>query len=184
MDTDLLRAKLERLSERVMTKESLYEVIEAMFAKKETGEISAKASTQAKDIVDLFGDNDKNMFPEIKGTAYNFFNAVTEYYDHYAPVKATKGRSGMTPEQIRAQNAMFGDQAVRKSEVLDMILEKTQYNPIRPRKVYSTPSGQGVVVLETELEQAQAVAVGGSTVEISDTLSAILDNAQNKKGQD
>lgn len=153
MDKDLLRAKLERLSERQMTKATLAEVLNGLFpaVENETERQQKNRENKMLDILDLYSDNDGNMFPEIRGTAYNLKNAIDEYVDHVQPVKVMNGNSGRTKESVRSERAMFGDGADFKRTALDLILEKTAANPTR-KVIYSTASGHEVEVIEPTLD--------------------------------
>lgn len=125
-------------------------VLDRLFpAETEKQATSAQRESKLLQLLDLYGYNDNNQFPEIRGTAYNLLNAALEYRDHYAPVKRTASRVGQTDSQIRAESAMFGTGADWKASALDIILEETAYNPTK-RRVYSTPSGNGVVEIELE----------------------------------
>jgi len=126
-DVKLLEEKLNVLSHRSLSKEMLGSVLDELFppVKDETSRQQNNREKKQLNVLDLFTDNDGNMFPETKGTAYNLFNAVTNYVDHEAPVKVTENRIGRTDKQIRAESAMFGDGAKFKMSALDLILEKT-----------------------------------------------------------
>lgn len=98
------------------------------------------------EVANLYESNDNNAFPEIRGTAYNLLNAVTEYTDHHSGVRQTERRSGMTQDQIRAENAMFGTGAALKEDALEIILETTAGDKRKVEKVYvdqSSPSSTG-----------------------------------------
>lgn len=82
-------------------------------------------------MLELFESNDKNTIPEIRGTAYNMLNAVTEYADHYRTARITEGKQELTIEQVRAQSSVFGSGQKLKTEALTAILEETVDAPTR-----------------------------------------------------
>lgn len=146
MDLDLLKAKLERLSEVKMTKPSLQAILNGLFPVEDETKVNKRREDKQIEIVNLYAHNDDNQFPAIRGTAYNIWNAVNEYIDHYKPVKVTASRRGMTEAQIRSQAAVFDSATVAfKANALDMILDVTANNPTMPKRIYSTPSGKEFV---------------------------------------
>jgi hypothetical protein len=82
-------------------------------------------------IAHLFADNDKNTFPETKGTAYSLLNSVTNYADHSRITRVTDCRPNYTATQGRAESALFGSGAALKESALEIILEETAKNPTR-----------------------------------------------------
>lgn len=154
-DVKLLEEKLNILSRRSLNKEMLGSVLDELFppVKDETDRQLANREKKQINILELFTDNDGNMFPETKGTAYNLFNAVTNYVDHEAPVKVTEGRIGRTDKQIRAENAMFGDGAKFKGSALDLILAKTEGAATRT-VTYIDLKGQEIQVEERTLDNS------------------------------
>jgi phage/plasmid-like protein (TIGR03299 family) len=161
MNTESLREKLRMLSERQIDSQSLLiEVLDKVMPPSEDEETKRarllRENKQA-DIVQLFSDNDGNMFPEQKNTAYNLFNAITQWTDHFAPVKRGKNTLTQSDDKIRAERAMLGAGVDFKANALDIILDATKYAPTI-KKVYSTPAGQQVGVIELEAEAAKPVA--------------------------
>lgn len=79
----------------------------------DTPEISKTMQKHKESILGLYADNDGNAFPEIRNSAYALYNAVTNYIDHHAPLRA-----GTTREQY-----VDGRGGVYKKTALDVILE-------------------------------------------------------------
>lgn len=131
--------KMNELALRKMTVDTNNQVMESMFGK--DWKDSTRSRNQVEAIAQLFSQNDHNAFPEIKGTAYNMLNAVTEYYDHYVGVRQTDGKMTMTKEQIRSENALWGSSEKVKSDAMKYILEATEHNPRRSEKVIVSNSG-------------------------------------------
>ena len=50
--------------------------------KDENGKSSTRNDNILADVLRCYESNDRNQFPEQRGTAYNLLNAVTEYTDH------------------------------------------------------------------------------------------------------
>lgn len=74
--------RLAFLATKRLTVNQVENVLNNMFGEAKvlkTGEI--KNNTREA-VLRLFEKNDDNAFPEIKGTAYNLFNAITEYNTH------------------------------------------------------------------------------------------------------
>ena len=132
--------KMNELALRKMTKESNEKVMENMFGK--DWKDSTRSRNQIQQIYQLFSSNDNNAFPEIKGTAYNLLNAVTNYYDHEVGIRQTDGRMSLTTEQIRTEGALWGSGEKAKSEALKYILEATEFNPRRDPKIQVAVSSQ------------------------------------------
>lgn len=132
MNIKTLRDKLGRLAERTVTRETLVNVLDRLFPAQDE-KSSARRDSKLIDILRLFEENDHNQFPEIRGTAYNLLNAVTEWTDHFVPVRRTAGRLGMTDDAIRAERAMVGDGSTLKAMALDVILEETANAPLKTR---------------------------------------------------
>jgi phage/plasmid-like protein (TIGR03299 family) len=141
-DIGMLQAKLERLAERKITKETFVEALDRIFpAKDQKQEESTRRQAKFRELISIFENNDDNMFPEIRGTVYNVFNAITEYEDHYSPVRSTAKRIGQTDAQIRSERAMFGTGVQTKQNALDVLLEVTASNPTRSiHREYSMPT--------------------------------------------
>src|SRR5437899_1356608 len=114
----MLEEKMNLLAKRRMTKESFLSVMDKLFPPSEV-ELAQRSSAQKAQhskrddklaqIAGLFESNDHNAIPEIKGTAYNLLNAITEYTDHFAGTDTT-----------RAKSAMFGAGDELKNEALEV----------------------------------------------------------------
>lgn len=123
-----LEEKLNLLANRKMTKDSFVKVLDTLFPPTEIELEARSAAAQAAatrrqeklaEIAGLFNSNDNNAFPEIRGTAYNMLNAITEYTDHFAGNENTRSRS-----------AMFGAGQQLKTDALATILEVTEGAPV------------------------------------------------------
>ena len=149
-DVATLRAKLDLLASRQMTEEALTAVMDRLYPVVNS-DVATRRKNKIAEIATLYFNNDNNAFPEVRGTAYNLLNAITEHTDHKRGVRMTDSRSGMTEEQARADNALFGSGSDLKQNALEVILDATNGLPIRTivRTLVSVPSmpvAQGVLV--------------------------------------
>jgi phage/plasmid-like protein (TIGR03299 family) len=126
--------KFNELARRKVTKETFDNVMKRVFGDYEN---SARIKNQVLEVANLFDSNDGNAIPQIKGSAYNLLNAITEYTDHKASFRKTDRREGMADNAIRAENALFGNAASLKEKALDVIIEATSSAPaMEARTVY------------------------------------------------
>ncbi|CAB4143130.1 LGT_TIGR03299, phage/plasmid-like protein TIGR03299 [uncultured Caudovirales phage] len=91
-DIEKVEENLNFLASRMVTDETMKDVMEELFLKK-TAKGKDKMTTGSKraetvftnkleEILDRYESNDRNAFPEQRGTAYNLLNAITGYVDH------------------------------------------------------------------------------------------------------
>lgn len=133
--------KLEWLAEKRLDTATVVRTIADIFGVDATKELPTKTLNSINTIKELFETNDNDAFPEFRGSAYNLLNAVTEYTDHFKPVRMTGGREGQTIEMMRTDSAVFGLGSDFKSKALDIIIENAQGAPTRSlHKLYSVPS--------------------------------------------
>lgn len=126
-----LGEKLARLAQRRMTKESMISVLNKLFPENKEAESSSKRNNIVTQVLQLFADADGGKVPEVKGTAYQLLNAVTEYTDHFRTARVTAGRAaqGVTVQTARAENAIFGTGDQLKAHALAVIDEETKDCP-------------------------------------------------------
>lgn len=142
-----LEEKLRELSHRVVCKDSFKNVMKKLFGdweeKASNGENITRIENKITEVAKFYEMNDKNMFPEIRGTAYNLLNAVTEWSDHASRVRETEGRKGLNEDQMRAENALFGTGSVLKTQALECILAETANSKRKePLKYFQSASVQ------------------------------------------
>ena len=82
-------------------------------------ESSTRRDNILASILAQYEYNDGDVFPEQRGTAYNLFNAVTNWTDHERSTKADG----------RAEAAVFGSGAALKSNALDLIIAEAENMP-------------------------------------------------------
>jgi phage/plasmid-like protein (TIGR03299 family) len=125
-----LQAKLDRLANRKMTRESMVSILNRLFpVPKEENANTTRRENVISEVLNLYAANDNDAFPEQRGTAYAMLNAVTNYTDHLRTARITKDRSGMDITTARAENAVMGTGDVLKSAALAVIDEVTTEAP-------------------------------------------------------
>ena len=140
VDAKKLEEKLNLLAARRMTRESMTAIFDRLFPKpKEADQNTTRRENVLADVLRLYESNDKNAFPQIRGTAYNLLNAITEYTDHERTARITDGRKGYSVSQARAENALVGTGDKLKQDALEYILESTVGAPLVPQVIYSRP---------------------------------------------
>jgi hypothetical protein len=151
-----LEEKLNILAARKVTKETFVAVLDALFPPSEAEKEAVSAAAQAAatrradklaEIAGLFKSNDNNAFPEVKGSAYNLLNAITEYTDHFAG-----------NDNTRAKSAMFGAGNDLKEQALEVILEMTDGAPANRALRYATKVTAPVDASKSILDQAVEVS--------------------------
>lgn len=127
-DVETLNEKLRLLAARKVQKESMTASLKRIFGDYETA-TTARIANKIEDVLRLFESNDGDAFPQVRGTAYNLLNSVTEYIDHFAPVRETSARQGMEEQDMRTTTAIFGTGMQAKQSALEIILEETKDAP-------------------------------------------------------
>lgn len=152
-----VRQKLRILAERNLTRESFEEALNRLFPKKAEEE-TVRRKNILQEIIQLYELNDGNRgVSSIKGTAYNLFNAVTQWVDHSRSGKVTKNSSGLSQDAVRAQSAMFGSGSILKEQALEVILEATANNPTRSYQTIYTPTSPTVGgILDAVIDETQS----------------------------
>ncbi len=128
-DVRTAEQKLRWLAGRKVTRESMTKILNRLFPQTskevEEGGKLVKVDFSSKqrdrvlaDVLERYEFNDGDAFPEQRGSAYNLFNAVTNFVDH------GKGKA-----ETRAESAMFGAGSKLKSEAFDTILAEARTMP-------------------------------------------------------
>jgi len=116
-DVRTMEQKLNFLTTRRVTKESMVSILDRLFPKKKVENGEDESSTRRENILAeimlTYEDNDGNTFPEQRGTAYNLLNAITNYTDHQ---RSTKG-------DMRSESALFGSGDKLKGQAYEIIME-------------------------------------------------------------
>src|SRR5215207_7021033 len=135
-DIKTVEEKLTFLAQRTMTRDATVTILDRLFPKTEREDGRTESSTRREnvlaDILSLYESNDRNTFPEQRGTAYNMLNAVTNYVDH--------SRTARGGETGRFESALFGHGNRLKGQALEVLLEEAQDLPEKPAVVRSIPS--------------------------------------------
>ncbi len=133
-----LEEKLRLLASRKLTKDTYLAILDRVFPKNDNTEKQTRRNNILDKVTALFESNDKNTFPEQRGTAYSLLNAITNFADHEKSAKA----NGHSVEFKRAESAIFGTGAQLKQEAFDVILRMTDGSEVietRYRDVPKTP---------------------------------------------
>jgi phage/plasmid-like protein (TIGR03299 family) len=135
-EVQTVEQKLNFLAQRKMTREAMTTVFDRLFPSKKDDDGKPVDTTRRTnilgDILACYESNDRNAFPEERGTAYNALNAITEYTDHQ--------RSARNGE--RADSAMFGSGDRLKTQALEVLMETANGLPmVASEVVYSRPTG-------------------------------------------
>lgn len=141
-----IQNKLSLLCERKPTKEERKRIMAGIFGKDWMD--SAVKRNQVERIGELFQWNDNNAFPQIKDSAYNWLQAVTNWVDHERSVRKTDSVSELSEQQIRAQGAVFGTGADLKEKALEVILRETEHSPAMPAMPMHFNAPKPVIVHE------------------------------------
>lgn len=141
-----LADKFTKLAHRRLTKDSMTAILDRLFPKPAENASQTRRENLVGDILDIYESNDRNAFPEQRGTAYNLLNAVTSYTDHVRGARITDSRSSMTMDQARAENALFGTGERLKAEAFDVIYKLTDGTE-EPRTEYRFVPQDGADIL-------------------------------------
>lgn len=127
---DELKEKLTILASRLLTRESAVSIFNRIFpVQKGKEEASTRAENNKSKILELFESNDRDEFKEVKGSGYNLLNAFTAFYDHASTVKKQK-RNDYSEDELRAISSIWGGNAEKKNNVLDIIYDNVVNNPV------------------------------------------------------
>ena len=139
-----LQERLEFLQDRMMTTDGIKDVLTELFRPKAEAatakgdrqslkEYTQRGETRYANLMDKimsrYESNDRDAFPEQRGTAYNLLQAITGYVDHDAEDEA-KG----------TMSALFGTGNKRKNLALETIVLAANGMPMRETR-YSVASG-------------------------------------------
>ena len=99
------------LATRVINHQQLDKLVKVVLKQDKVEEISAKAQNQIDHVKSLFEHGRGNDMPEIKGTAWAAYNAVSEYLTHYAS----------SNDNQRASSLWFGKNKARLQTALSTV---------------------------------------------------------------
>lgn len=129
-DFGTIEEKLNFLAGRSVTRESFADIMDRVFPPTKNPNASqTRRNNVLTDVIRRYESNDRDAFPEQRGTAYNLLNAITNYTDH---ARSSKGNG-------RAESAMFGSGDKLKSDALEVIMQSARTMPAKPmRQVITT----------------------------------------------
>lgn len=140
MNIKEIEEKLKSLAVRKVEKRTMMNVLNSLFDINLEDEVGTRKKNTIMDILDIYADNDNNAFPQQKGTAFNLLNAITNHTDHKRGVRQTKGRENQSPDQLRADSALFGEGEKFKQKALNTIIKETKNSPVIRPTLYSIPN--------------------------------------------
>ena len=135
---EMIRDKMRMLTEKKVTKDSMEKVLGRLFPVNEAGELATRTKNNIRDLLEYYENNDKNAFPQIRGTAYNLLNACTEYADYS---RSTRGGD----ENARTESALFGSGEVFKANAFDLIMKESE---VMPAMTHQSGKGKPTVYAE------------------------------------
>lgn len=125
-----LKGKMLRLADRKLTRESVEHILDRLFpAPKDEKANTTRRDNNVSAVLDLYASNDNNAFASVKGTAYNLFNAVTEYVDHQRTARGN-GSDPAKMQVARSESALFGSGERLKTQALTVIMEEVDIDTV------------------------------------------------------
>lgn len=123
-ETKTVEQKLNFLAGRRMTRESMTSIMDRLFPKTKKDDDGNLVDTTRRqnllaEILECYESNDRDAFPEFRGSAYNLLNAVVEHTDH---LRGT--------ELNRPLSAMFGSGDKLKTQAMEVILQQSNGLPM------------------------------------------------------
>jgi len=134
-----LAEKMKTLAERKIDRETMTAIMDRLFPKPKDESSQTRRNNTVIDVLQRYDSNDRNAFPEQRGTAYNMLNAITNFADYGRTSRVTNKNSGSTPEQARFESALLGSGAMLKNQALEVILEETSNSQRIAMPIYSRP---------------------------------------------
>lgn len=167
-DTQDVTEKMRNLAGRLTTRETAEKIFDRLFpkTKRDNGreESSAVRTNMLRDILARFESNDRNAFPEVRGTAYNLLNAITEYTDHF---RTSRGGE-------RSASALFGSGDALKSKAFNVIYEVAGTMPAKPHAVSVAMPAAAPIVRTVYRDEAPMVAQSAPVATQTSLLDLIL----------
>lgn len=137
MTAKSIEEMMNELAQRKVNNEIVADTLAKMFAIRSIDEkIHTRTLNQVATVRNLFESNDRDAFPEFRGTAYNLLNALTEYADHFKETRGDRDK-----DILRATSAMFGSGDSFKTRALSVVEAITANAPrTNQSRAFSFPS--------------------------------------------
>jgi phage/plasmid-like protein (TIGR03299 family) len=126
-DVRLFNMRLNNLAAKRMTRTSMVAILDKLFPAPKVEASQTRRNNTVAQVLELFAKNDNDAIPEIRGSAYNMLNAVTEFTDHFRTVR--NGDDGRDKQHARAEAALFGTGEKLKESAVAVIEAETKDNP-------------------------------------------------------
>lgn len=107
-----------QLAGKFINRVTLEGILNALIPLKENDD-NETIKLQHNQITELFEDNDNNAFPQIKGTMWSFYNAITRYVDH---VKMPYGNAKHFNSDRKTNSLLFGTDYKLKQRGFELCL--------------------------------------------------------------
>lgn len=127
---ETMKEKLNFLANKRITNVEINDTMNRLFG--DDWKDSAVKRNQIERISRIFESNDRNAFPTVRGSAYNLFQACTDWSDHERTVRQTAGKAGMSNRELLAESALFGSGDEFKTDALEIVLEAAKNAPDMP----------------------------------------------------
>jgi phage/plasmid-like protein (TIGR03299 family) len=134
-----IRDKMRSLAEKKVTRNAAESIFDKLFPVSEKAANTTIRSNNINDILNLYEFNDNNQFPEIRGTAYNLVNAITEWTDTTRQTRNTGGN--YTPDKARITSAIFGSGEMLKQKAMEIVYREASSMPSMGAVYHSIPGG-------------------------------------------
>jgi len=137
--TEGLRDKMRLLAKRKVTRESATAIFDKLFPALPETQNAAIRNRNIAEVLQCFDFNDGNQFPEVRGTAYNMVNAVTEWTDKARGTRNAKGEQYHDTDKSRILSAMFGSGDRLKQKAVEVIYREAAAMPSIGSVYHSIP---------------------------------------------
>jgi hypothetical protein len=137
MTAKSIEEMMNELAQRKVNNEIVADTLAKMFAIRSIDEkLHTRTLNQVATVRNLFESNDRDAFPEFRGTAYNLLNSLTEYADHFKETRGDRDK-----DILRATSAMFGSGDSFKTRALSVVEAITANAPrTNQSRAFSFPS--------------------------------------------
>lgn len=118
--TEEIQHRMNVLARRKLRADHIDNVMKKLFGENYIDSQNWRKQAQVQKVAELFSLNDNDAFPEQRGTAYNMYNAITNYVDNHRQMRELDA-----PPEQRVEAAYFGSGVALKQKALTVIEELT-----------------------------------------------------------
>lgn len=117
----------DRMKDVKFTEDQLIKLVEKVFTSGNNDDLSDRQENRLESIttkiLELSKTGAGTNLPNVVGTKWGAYNAVTEYLDHFTKVKGGKGQ---TAEEKLMTSVWFGTVAQKTQKAFDLLVENTK----------------------------------------------------------